>query len=143
MTKASIKSYSELITFEDFYDRFNYLKLPGIVGEPTFDLMRYLNQEFYHSKTWRGLKDQIIARDMGCDLGCEERPIRDRVVLHHINPITVEDVLNMAPNVIDPENLICCSSRTHRAIHFGDIEQVRVEPIVRTPNDTCPWRMNK
>lgn len=140
MKTTSIKSYSELIKFDDFYDRFNYLKIPGVVGEPTFDLLRYLNQEFYHSKLWRGIKDRVIERDNGCDLGCEERPIQHGIIIHHMNPITVEDVLNLTPAVTDLDNLICCSAQTHRALHYGDIEQVRIEPVQRTPNDTCPWR---
>lgn len=142
MKTSSIKTYSELVSFSDFYDRFNYLKLPGIVGEETFALLRYLNQEFYHSGLWLGIKDKVIARDMGCDLGCEERPIKKGIIVHHINPITIQDVINLTPAVTDLDNLICCSSKTHRALHYGDIEQVRIEPIVRTPNDMCPWRNN-
>lgn len=137
-----IKCYSELITFQSFEERFQYLRLDGIVGAETFGYDRYLNQILYTSRDWRRFRNGIIIRDNGCDLGCEDREIPEgvKIYIHHINPITVEDVLNRAPCVFDPENTISTIHRTHQAIHYGDESLLLLTPIERSINDTCPWR---
>lgn len=135
-----IKTYSELITLPTFKERFEYLKLNGIVGKETFGYDRYLNQILYTSKDWRSFRDPIIDRDDGCDLGCEGFEVHGRIIIHHINPITVEDVLNRHPKVFDPENVICVSHNTHQAIHYGDESLLPLLPKERSLNDTCPWR---
>lgn len=136
-----IKSYSEMLQFETFEERFEYLKLSGVVGKDTFGWSRYLNQAFYTSYPWRKLRNRIIIRDNGCDLVCEDRPIRHGVYLHHINPITEQDLLDRNDCIFDPENLVCVSYNTHQMIHYGSIEGIeRIEPIIREPNDTCPWK---
>ncbi len=134
-----IRSYSELITFPTFKERFDYLNLAGIVCVDTFGFRRYLNQWFYNSGEWKRVRDQVILRDNGCDLGVDGYEIRGRIYIHHLNPITVEDVRDRKPNLMDLENLICVSFETHNAIHYGDISQTYRDPIVRKPNDTCPW----
>ena len=141
MMKKIIKSYSELITIPTFEDRFEYLKLDGTVGKETFGFDRYLNQQFYNSYEYRKFRREIIVRDMGCDLGIEERPINGLIILHHINPIDPEDILDRNIRILlDPENSICVSLRTHNAIHYGDSSLLITNPIERKPNDTCPWR---
>lgn len=135
-----MRTYSELMTFDTFIDRYNYLKFTTIVGKETFGFERYLNQSFYHSKEWKRLRNQIILRDNGCDLGIEGREIEGKLYIHHMNPISKEDIVYASDYLIDPEYLICCSHKTHNAIHFGDENQLLAEPIERTPNDTCPWR---
>lgn len=135
-----IKTYSELITLPTFIERFRYLKLNGRVGEDTFGYERYLNQILYHSHDWKIFKRDIVLRDNGCDLACEGFVIPSRVLIHHINPITVEDILNRAPCVFDPENVITTVLRTHNAIHYGDESLLPMEPVERKPFDTCPWR---
>lgn len=139
MTKT-IKSYSELMSFSTFEERYEYLRIGSKVGEATFGYDRYLNQILYRSPEWRRFRDQIIIRDNGCDLGCPDRELRERIIVHHINPITVEDVINRNPMVFDPENVICVSHNTHEAIHYGDEDLLVKNPIERKPNDTCPWR---
>lgn len=134
------RSYSETMTFETFEERFNYLKLEGRVGKETFGHDRYLNQILYKDKEWRRTRRDIIIRDDGCDLGIPGRQIHGNVYVHHINPITVEDVLNRAPKVFDPENLICTSLLTHNAIHYSDESILPLDPVERRPNDTCPWK---
>lgn len=136
----SIKTYSELITLPTFEDRFRYLQLKGRVGEDTFGYDRYLNQILYRSKEWKQLRHEIIVRDNGCDLACEDREIFGKVLIHHMNPITVDDIVNRDPKVFDPENLICTVHNTHNAIHYGDENLLYKEPIIRTKNDTIPWR---
>lgn len=135
-----IKTYSELILIPDYIGRFNYLKLGGQIGMETFGFDRYLNQVFYMSSEWREAKKIAILRDNGCDLGIEERIIPGRVIVHHINPITEEDILNREEWIYDPEFLITTSIRTHNAIHYGDESLLILEPQIRTKNDTCPWR---
>ncbi len=137
---STIKLYSELIQIPSFIERYNYLKLDGVVGEETFGFERYLNQSFYHSSEWRSVRDKIIIRDEGCDLGIPGREIVGRIYIHHLNSITRDDVLSRSGVLIDPENLICVSKRTHNAIHYGDENLLMHNPIVRTKNDTCPWR---
>lgn len=135
-----IKTYSELSKLETFKERYQYLKLDGIVGEETFGFDRYLNQILYKSDEWKSCRNNIIIRDNGCDLGCEGFEVHGRILIHHINPITVEDIVNRNPNVFDPENLILTSHNTHQAIHYGNEDLLIQGPIVRSKNDTCLWR---
>ena len=136
----SIRTYSELITIQTFEERFEYLQLKGSVGKDTFGYDRYLNQVLYRSPEWKRLRNQIIIRDGGCDLACDGYDIYDKVLIHHLNPITVEDVLTRSRKVFDPDNLVCVSHNTHNAIHYGDVDLLVTGPITRTKNDTCPWR---
>lgn len=136
----SIRTYSELITIPTFEERFEYLQLKGSVGKDTFGYDRYLNQVLYRSPEWKRLRNQIIIRDGGCDLACVGYDIYDKVLIHHLNPITVEDVLARSRKVFDPDNLVCVSHSTHNAIHYGDVDLLVTGPIIRTKNDTCPWR---
>ena len=136
----SIKTYSELITIPTFEERFEYLQLKGSVGKDTFGYDRHLNQVLYRSPEWKRLRNQIIIRDGGCDLACDGYHIYDKVLIHHLNPITVEDVLTRSRKVFDPDNLVCVSHNTHNAIHYGDVDLLVTGPIIRTKNDTCPWR---
>ena len=136
----SIRTYSELITIPTFEERFEYLQLKGSVGKDTFGYDRYLNQVLYRSPEWKRLRNQIIIRDCGCDLACDGYDIYDKVLIHHLNPITVEDVLARSRKVFDPDNLVCVSHSTHNAIHYGDVDLLVTGPIIRTKNDTCPWR---
>lgn len=134
------KSYKELTRLSTFEERYNYLRLGGKVGKETFGYDRYLNQIFYQSREWRRSRDLVIIRDNGCDLGIEGREIFGRIYVHHINPITVEDVINNIDYCLDPDFLICTSSNTHEAIHYGDEGLLILNPIERKPNDTIPWR---
>lgn len=136
----SIKTYSELITLPTFEERFAYLQLNGTVGKDTFGYDRYLNQYFYSTREWKAFRRDIIIRDMGCDLGIPGRKIYNGIVIHHIMPITVEDVLERRKCLLDPENAICTSHLTHNAIHYGDETLLIKDPIERTKNDTCPWK---
>lgn len=133
-------TYSELIQIPDFLGRFNYLKLGGGIGEQTFGFERYLNQEFYHSSEWKSFRHKIIIRDNGNDLGVDGFQIGGRIIIHHINPITIADIRDGSPIVLDPENVICVSHRTHEAIHFGS-EDLLADyfPTQRTPGDTKLW----
>jgi hypothetical protein len=140
MTTNSIRTYSKAISIPDYFERFRYLKLDGRVGVGTFDHDRYLNQVLYKSPEWRRLRRDVILRDNGCDLGHEDYEIYGKIVIHHLNPITVEDVLNRDPKIFDLENVISCSLMTHNAIHYGDENLLMGGPINRSPNDTCPWR---
>ncbi len=138
-----IRTYSELITLPTFLDRFRYLQLGGIVGVETFGYDRYLNQILYRTVEWKHFRNEIIVRDNGCDLGCEGYDIiGQKILVHHINPITVEDVLRQDPKVFDPENVICTILNTHNAIHYGDESLLVTELIERKPNDTCLWKRN-
>lgn len=136
----NIKTYSELIKFDSFIDRFNYLKLDGIVGESTFGFDRYLNQLFYNKPEWKEIRDIVIARDNGCDLGIPGREIPTKIFVHHMNPITKDDILGRTDFLLSPEYLVCMSKRTHDAVHYGDKNLLLVEPKVRTKYDTCPWK---
>ena len=135
-----IKTYSELIQLPTFKERFRYLKLGGKVGEETFGFDRYLNQKFYKSKEWLSVRDYVIIRDNGCDLAMEDRPIESRIIIHHLNPITRDDIINQTEFLLNPEYMICTIKRTHDAIHYGDESLLFDAPIERTKNDTCPWR---
>lgn len=135
-----IKTYSELIKLPTFIERYRYLRLTGRVGGDTFGFDRYLNQNFYRSIEWKRVRDQVIVRDNGCDLGIEDRPITGKILIHHMNPITDKDILNLTDILLNPEYLICVSHITHNAIHYGDENLLITEPIVRTKYDTCPWK---
>ena len=136
----SIRTYSELITIPTFEERFEYLQLKGSVGKDTFGYDRYLNQVLYRSPEWKRLRNKIIIRDDGCDLACDGYDVYGKILIHHLNPITVEDVLARSRKVFDPDNLVCVSHNTHNAIHYGDVDLLVTGPIIRTKNDTCPWR---
>lgn len=136
----NIRTYSELIAFQTFKERFNYLKLDGLVGESTFGFDRYLNQMFYRSQRWKEIRDFVIIRDNGCDLGVEGYDIHSRIVIHHMNPITIEDIRKESEFLLDPEFLICTIHNTHNAIHYGDENLLIKAPIERSKNDTCPWK---
>lgn len=140
MTKKTIKTYSELITLPTFKERFEYLRLYGEVGKATFGSDRYLNQLLYNSGEWRKFRRDIIIRDNGCDLACEGYEINESALIHHLNPITVEDVINRNPAVFDPENVITTIRNTHNAIHYGDESLLITAPITRSRHDTTPWR---
>lgn len=140
MNMTSIKTYSELITIPTFKERYEYLRLKGLVGEETFGYDRYLNQSFYKSREWMDIRDYVIIRDNGCDLGMPGHEIHGRILIHHMNPITKEDILRRSKFLLDPEYLISTIKTTHDAIHYGDENLLMDEPIVRTKNDTCPWR---
>lgn len=135
-----IRTYSELILLPTFQERYEYLRLNGIVGEDTFGWERYINQEFYHSQEWRRIRDYVIIRDNGCDLAIDGYFIRSRIYIHHMNPITSQDIVRHSGIVVDPEFLVCVSMDTHNAIHYGDASKLRQEPVIRRPNDTCPWK---
>lgn len=135
-----IRTYSDLSRLNTFEDRYEYLKLNGAVGEETFGFDRYMNQILYQSDEWKYCRRDIIIRDNGCDLGCEGFEIHGRILIHHINPIKVEDIINRNPKVFDPENLIVTSLNTHLAIHYGDEGLLILTPIERSKNDTCPWK---
>lgn len=141
-TMTNIKTYSELIILPTFIERFNYLKIGGQVGEQTFGYDRYLNQILYRTPEWKRFRRDIIVRDMGCDLACDDREIVGKVIVHHLNPLLIDDVVNLSPKIFDPENVVCCSLDTHNAIHYGDTSLLMKEPVVRTKNDTCPWKRN-
>ena len=139
-----IRTYSELIKIPTFEERFEYLKLKGFVGNETFGYDRYLNQNFYKSSQWRSTRNKVIARDMGCDLGCEGHEIYGKVIIHHMNPITVSDIVDVTEYLMNPEYLICVSYDTHQAIHYGDRNLLQERTFVeRKPYDTCPWKMQE
>lgn len=140
MTRKIIRTYSELITLPTFEERFRYLKLSGKVGEDTFGFDRYLNQAFYRSAKWKEIRDYVIIRDNGCDLGMEGHEIHQRILVHHMNPITKEDILRESEFLLDPEYMICTIKNTHDAIHYGDESLLITAPIERRKNDTCPWK---
>lgn len=136
----TIKTYSELITLPTFEMRYEYLRLGGAVGKETFGFDRYLNQVFYKTREWLEVRDYVIVRDNGCDLGIEGREIRSRILVHHMNPITKDDILQRSKYLLDPEYLISTVKNTHDAIHYGDENLLMQMPIERTKYDTCPWR---
>lgn len=135
-----IRTYSELVLRPTFEERFRYLALNGVAFDETFASKRYLNQAFYKSDAWSYIRDFVIIRDNGCDLGDPDRPSTGRVLVHHMNPITVRQVLERDPVILDPEYLITVTHRTHNAIHYGDETQLLRLPPERRPNDTIPWR---
>ncbi len=135
-----IKTYSELITLPTFEERYRYLKLSGAVGKDTFGFKRWLNQEFYHSDEWLRFRNKIVIRDNGCDLAFQGFEINESVLIHHLNPITYEDILNRNPCIFDPDNVVCTKLSTHNAIHYGSEGLLINRPVVREKNDTCPWK---
>lgn len=138
---TKIKTYSELITLPTFEERFRYLQLEGVVGKSTFGFDRYLNQRFYTSKEWKKIRNEIILRDNGLDLGVEDHEIVGKIYIHHMNPIMAKDIVDQTRYLLDPEFLICVAHSTHNAIHYGD-ESLLPQPLVeRRPNDTCPWKL--
>ena len=139
MNTRIIKSYSELISIPTYLERFNYLKLGGAVGVETFGHNRYLNQLLYNSPEWKRFRRDMVLRDCGLDLAHEDYEIVGSIYLHHINPITLQDILDRHPMIFDPENVVCVSFDTHQAIHYSDESLLMLGPIERRPNDTCPW----
>ena len=135
-----MRKYSELIKIQDFHKRYEYLVLKGSIGEQTFGMERHLNQTFYKSPEWRRFRNDILIRDNGCDMAHEEYPIQGKIIIHHLNPITPDDILKRSYLLLDPENVVCVSHRTHEAIHYGDISLLPEDYIPRQPNDTIPWR---
>lgn len=136
----TIRTYSDLIRLPTFEERFRYLKLDGLVGKDTFGFDRYLNQEFYRSKEWKEVRDFVIVRDNGCDLGMDGYEIVGRIYIHHMNPITVNDIVHSSDFLLNPDYLICVSHNTHNAVHYGDEDLLVTAPVERKKNDTCPWR---
>lgn len=135
-----IRKYSELTKLETFEERFEYLSLKGEVGASTFGFDRYLNQKFYKSTEWKQIRNLIIVRDSGCDLGIKGRELPCRIIIHHMNPLQVRDITNSTEFLLNPDYLICVSNETHQAIHYGDKSLLLKEPTVRKKNDTCPWK---
>lgn len=136
----NIRTYSELILLPTFEERFKYLQLNGRVGDDTFGFDRYINQKFYRSAEWKRIRDYIIIRDNGCDLAVDGYEIHGRILIHHMNPITISDIKFSTEYLMNPDYLICVTHSTHNAIHYGDEKQIITGPIVRTKNDTCPWK---
>ena len=138
-----IRTYNELIRLPSFEERFRYLKLSGSVGKATFGYDRYLNQRFYKSQEWKSLRNEVIVRDCGCDMGLRDYEIRGRVIIHHMNPIVDEDIIDNTEYLMNPDYLVCVSHDTHNAIHYGNDDIIRAKIFVeRHPNDTCPWKEN-
>lgn len=139
-TTKDIRTYTELMKLNTFEERLEYLKLDGVVGEDTFGFDRWLNQRFYNSEEWKRIRSEVIVRDNGCDLGIPDHEIHSyKILIHHMNPITKNDILNRSDYLLNPEYLITTIKPTHDAIHYGhDIENQNV--IERFPNDMCPWK---
>lgn len=135
-----MKTYTELVSIPTFEERFRYLELEGLVGRETFGFDRYLNQKFYRSPEWKRVRQEVIVRDNGCDLGIEDRPIFGKIIIHHLNPMSIDDITQKQTWILDPEFLISTCKKTHDAIHYSDESILFVEPIERKPNDTCLWR---
>ena len=140
MKTMNIKTYSELSKLATFEERYRYLRLGGRVGEETFGFDRWINQMFYKDPEWLKIRDEVIIRDNGCDLGIEGREIYSRIIVHHMNPITKADILDRSEFLLNPEYLICTVKNTHDAIHYGDENLLITLPMERNVNDTCPWR---
>lgn len=134
-----MKSYSELMKLKTFEERFEYLKMGGKVGADTFGFDRYVNQAFYNSPEWKRTRNQVITRDNGCDLGVDGYELNSKILIHHINPITMEQIVNRDPIIFDPDNLISVSHKTHNAIHYGNVDQISKVPTERKPGDTKLW----
>ena len=137
-----IRTYSELIKLKTFKDRFEYLKLDGIVGEETFGFDRYMNQIFYKSREWTSVRRAVIIRDNGCDLGVEGYEIHGKILIHHMNPINLSDIVHKTDELLNPDYLITTVLSTHNAIHYGNASLLPALPIERRVNDTCPWKRN-
>ena len=140
--KKMIRTYTEMIKLKTFKDRFEYLKLDGIVGEETFGFDRYMNQIFYKSREWTSVRRSVIIRDNGCDLGVEGYEIHGKILIHHMNPINLSDIVHKTDELLNPDYLITTVLSTHNAIHYGDASLLPVLPIERRANDTCPWKRN-
>ena len=136
-----IRTYDELVLLNTFEERFEYLSLSGRVGDSTFGRDRFLNQNLYHSDEWKRIRREVIVRDMGCDLGVRDREIHGRIIVHHMNPLSKEDIYTGSEFVLDPKYLICVGYDTHNALHYGDISLIpSSKPVERRPNDQIPWR---
>lgn len=135
-----LRTYTELMLLPTFEERLRYLRLKGHVGEETFGFGRWMNQRFYTSREWQRFREKIILRDGGCDLGDEDRVLDRHIIIHHMNPITGEQLVHFDADIMNPEYVICCSPETHRAIHYGDEKQVMPLAMERQSGDTCPWR---
>ena len=135
-----MRTYSELIKLTTLAERFDYLKLGGVIGEDTFGFERYLNQNFYRSAVWKKIRNEVIIRDNGCEMGLEDYPIAGRIIIHHMNPVDSDDIIHQRDILLNPEFLICVGNQTHNAIHYGSIDLLPQDPIERKPNDTCPWK---
>lgn len=135
-----MRTYKELIEFKTFKERFDYLKLNGMVGNDTFGFDRWLNQRFYKSAEWKHIRNFVILRDNGCDLGLAGNDISGKILIHHMNPISIDDIENRSDFLLNPDYLICVSHNTHNAIHYGDSDLLLKVPLQRTKNDTCPWK---
>ena len=141
MVRANqMRTYSELIKLTTLAERFDYLKLGGVIGEDTFGFERYLNQNFYRSAVWKKIRNEVIIRDNGCEMGLEDYPIAGRIIIHHMNPVDSDDIIHQRDILLNPEFLICVGNQTHNAIHYGSIDLLPQDPIERKPNDTCPWK---
>lgn len=137
-----IRTYTELSRLSTFEERYEYLRLGGSVGKETFGYDRYLNQILYRSQKWKDIREQVIIRDNGCDLGLEGYEIYGKIIIHHMNPITIEDIERQSDFLFNPEFLICTVHNTHNAIHYGDESLLPKAPIIRSRNDTCPWKLS-
>ena len=135
-----LRSYSELSRLRTFDERFRYLLLAGSIGVETFGFDRYVNQRLYRSEEWKHVRNIVIARDNGCDLGIEGRDINGRVYVHHMNPMNLEQINDHMDLILDPEYLVCVTFATHNAIHYGDESYITLAPVERQPNDMCPWK---
>ena len=138
-----IRTYSELIKLPTFEERYKYLRLRRIVGEETFGFDRFINQDFYRSREWKAIRDFIIVRDNGCDLAMEGYDIHGKIIIHHMNPVTIKDIQKNSAFLMEPEYLISTTLSTHNAIHYGDESLLIKEPVKRSKNDTCPWKGGK
>ena len=139
-THVNERTYSDLFRLSSFKERFEYLRLNGSVGVETFGFDRYINQRFYQSKEWQSIRDRVIVRDCGCDLGIDGQEITGPIYIHHMNPISAKDIETFSKFLLNPLYLICTTHQTHNAIHYGDETLLASEPIERKPNDTCPWK---
>ncbi len=135
-----IRTYKELSRLKTFEERFAYLQLKGIIGKDTFGFDRVFNQMFYHSQEWKRIRDKVIIRDNGCDLGISGYDIYGKIIIHHMNPIFMDDIKNQTDFLLNPDYLICTTLNTHNAIHYGDENLLAKAPIERNRNDTCPWK---
>lgn len=141
---SKIRTYRELIRLDTFEDRFEYLKTNSTIGIKTFGFDRFLNQKFYNSKEWKTVRNEIIVRDNGCDLGVRDFTIYDSIIIHHMNPILIDDIVGVSEYLLNPDYLICTSDKTHKAIHYcEEISTINYKPIERKKYDTCPWKNNK
>lgn len=141
--KNLTKSYKELSLIDNYIERYNYLKLDGVLGAETFGFDRWVNQRFYKTDEWKRLRESIILRDDGNDMGADGYPIKGKILIHHINPISLDDIVNKKSLVLDPDNLVCVSLLTHNAIHYGNDELMKDKILIeRKPYDTCPWRLS-